>query len=310
MFTQLNLQGKSGSGKTTEITPPGQQARPSSQPSILREEKRKAAVFGTLMVAAFAGAVLLGANGCSQQTKKSVEAIPAHPPEASQPATALAPAAPAPTAVATSNPATKPSRQHKPGSYSNASLGVSFEYPWQYGLTTGNRANLAPGGGERVPMNFVQPGGHTLSVVEVPQGYFPETNFRSALFNLSVNPKLSVGECEQFAFTESGKDESTAEPGKVRVGETEYTAIATDDPAARYYHLYQNGMCYEFGLAMQTAGEDVNTETRDKIKSVNPDKVFGRLETILSTVKINPVEGPSVPEVATKAEAKPESDTQ
>ncbi len=304
-FTQLNLQGKSGS--STDITHKGQQSRPSTKTSILREEKRKAAVFGTLLVAAFAGALLLGANGCSQQTKRTVVAPSSSAPQNSQPAAAL-PSTPAPAAAAV--PAARVSHPHKAGSYSNASLGVSFEYPWQYGLTTGNRANLAPDGGERVPMNFVQPGGHTLSVVEVPQGYFPETDFRSALFNLSVNPKLSAAECEQFASAESGEDESTAEPGKVQVGETEYTAIATDDPAARYYHLYQNGMCYEFALAMQTADENVNPESGEKTKAVNPDKVFGRLETILSTVKINPLEGPSAPQVATKAQAKPESDTQ
>jgi len=53
---------------------------------------------------------------------------------------------------------------------------------------------------------------------------------------------------------------------------------------SKYFHVYQNGACYEFAMNVTTvASED------GLIKHVDRDKVFDRLEKILSTVKINPV---------------------
>jgi hypothetical protein len=54
----------------------------------------------------------------------------------------------------------------------------------------------------------------------------------------------------------------------------------------RYYHSFENGACYEYILGLGTAGYG----TRDGIKPVNRDVLFARLEKILATVKINPVE--------------------
>jgi hypothetical protein len=62
---------------------------------------------------------------------------------------------------------------------------------------------------------------------------------------------------------------------------------------SKYFHVFQNGSCYEFALNVTTvASEDGLT------KHVDRDKVFNRLEQILATVKINPVQAP---EVATEA---------
>ena len=51
---------------------------------------------------------------------------------------------------------------------------------------------------------------------------------------------------------------------------------------ARYYHLYQNNVCYEFSLGLQTVGDETNKD----MKPVNRDKVFDKLTWMLSTVKI------------------------
>ena len=64
---------------------------------------------------------------------------------------------------------------------------------------------------------------------------------------------------------------------------------------AKYFHVYQNEACYEFALNVTTAASD------GLIKHVDRDKVFNRLEQILSTVKINPV----TPEVTAEAPATP-----
>ena len=58
---------------------------------------------------------------------------------------------------------------------------------------------------------------------------------------------------------------------------------------AKYFHVYQNGACYEFALNVTTVASQDGL-----IKHVDRDKVFSRLEKILDTVKINPVTAPDV----------------
>jgi hypothetical protein len=57
---------------------------------------------------------------------------------------------------------------------------------------------------------------------------------------------------------------------------------------SKYFHVFQNGACYEFGLNVTTVASQDGL-----IKHVDRDKVFNQLEKILATVKINTV----VPEV-------------
>jgi hypothetical protein len=67
---------------------------------------------------------------------------------------------------------------------------------------------------------------------------------------------------------------------------------------SRYFHVFQNGSCYEFALNVTT-----NANGDGLTKHVDRDKVFSRLEKILDTVKL---ESPSVATEA-KEEVKPES---
>jgi len=53
---------------------------------------------------------------------------------------------------------------------------------------------------------------------------------------------------------------------------------------SKYFHVYQNGACYEFALNVTTDASEEGI-----VKHVDRDRVFNRLEQILSTVKINPV---------------------
>jgi hypothetical protein len=66
---------------------------------------------------------------------------------------------------------------------------------------------------------------------------------------------------------------------------------------AKYFHVFQNGACYEFALNVTTVASQDGL-----IKHVDRDKVFGRLEKILDTVKINPI---AAPEVTAEAPATP-----
>ena len=59
---------------------------------------------------------------------------------------------------------------------------------------------------------------------------------------------------------------------------------------AKYFHVYQNGACYEFALNVTTVASQDGL-----IKHVDRDKVFGKLEKILSTVKIEDVKANTTP---------------
>jgi hypothetical protein len=57
----------------------------------------------------------------------------------------------------------------------------------------------------------------------------------------------------------------------------------TREEASKYYHVFENGACYEFALKVATTG--VESEGG---KHVDSKEVFQRLEKILATVKISP----------------------
>lgn len=68
---------------------------------------------------------------------------------------------------------------------------------------------------------------------------------------------------------------------------------------SRYFHVYQNGSCYEFALNVST-----NANGDGLTKHIDRDRIFARLEKILDTVKL---ESPALaPEVKT-ADAKPDA---
>ena len=87
----------------------------------------------------------------------------------------------------------------------------------------------------------------------------------------STNSKLLIGDMELLA-TEAVSGEGTRQSD------------------SKYFHVYQNGACYEFALNLTTDASDEGL-----VKHVDRDRVFNRLEQILATVKINPL----TPEVAT-----------
>ena len=183
--------------------------------------------------------------------------------------------------------------------YSEQTYGVSFRYPWQYSVKAGDAADS-----DSIPMDFVQAGGVTAVSVDVPKGFYPQTDFASAFFRVNVNKSLTEAECSQFAVPQPplpGQD--AVQPAKMALGELQMQEIedisgeTTDQADTKYYHLFQNGACYEFALGLSTQSGDDET-----LMPVNREKVFRRLETILATVKINPQ---AVPEVAASPASAP-----
>jgi hypothetical protein len=71
---------------------------------------------------------------------------------------------------------------------------------------------------------------------------------------------------------------------------------------SKYFHVFQNGACYEFALNVTTVASEEGV-----MKHVDRDKVFDRLAKILATVKISPLAAPEVTAAAptTPAPATP-----
>jgi hypothetical protein len=67
---------------------------------------------------------------------------------------------------------------------------------------------------------------------------------------------------------------------------------------AKYFHVFQNGACYEFAVNVTTAAPD----SQLALKHVDREKAFQQLEKILATVKVETV---AAPEVAATAATTP-----
>jgi len=262
------------------------------------------------MIAGFAIlGLLLAVSACSKQGPKPALVGVSSP--ASSSSTATAPAN-TPTAAAVPAPTKKtPKKRPANVTYSDANSGVSFLYPRKFGLTSGDKAlpQLAAMSMNEVPMNFVQPGGVAVATVALPGDSYPGTDFASAFFNVNVNRSVSEPECAHFAFVDTrNADGEPVDAEKVKVGSTDmemtsdFSANAIKQAETQYYHSYENGACYEYVLGLGTEG----FATEGGIEHVNRDEVFAKLEKILASVKIKPVETEhgAEPAIATIASGK------
>ncbi len=262
------------------------------------------------MIAGFAIlGLLLAVSACSKQGPKPALVGVSSP--ASSSSTATAPAN-TPTAAAVPAPTKKtPKKRPANVTYSDANSGVSFLYPRKFALASGDKAQpqLAAVSMNEAPMNFVQPGGVAVATVALPGDSYPGTDFASAFFNVNVNRSVSEPECAHFAFVDTrNADGEPVDAEKVKVGSTDmemtsdFSANAIKQAETQYYHSYENGACYEYVLGLGTEG----FATEGGIEHVNRDEVFAKLEKILASVKIKPVETEhgAEPAIATIASGK------
>src|ERR1022692_984440 len=184
--------------------------------------------------------------------------------------------------------------------YTDKSSGVSFQYPRKYALETGDAADQLVSS-DPVPMDFVQPGGFALAAVTVPESVYPNSDLAAAFFNVSVNKSLTEEQCGEFSEAKPAAPADSAvqtpaqpQSSKLMIGDMELQSSetlasqGTREEASKYYHVFENGACYEFALKVATSGVETGGT-----KHVDRGEVFQRLEKILATVKINPA---SVPE--------------
>jgi hypothetical protein len=250
--------------------------------------------------------------GCSSDKSKPMSSTIDPPMVQSTPPVAInsAPGMPAmPVQQAAVKPVHKRIVHKAPASltYADKTSGISFQYPRKYALKTGDAANELVSSGP-IPMDFVQPGGVTLAAVALPESAYSDSNLASAFFNVSVNKMLTADQCGEFsvpqpdpASTTGSTVQATAQVAtppisKLMIGDMELQSSETNvggqtmngprEEASKYYHVFQNGACYEFALKVATLGSEAS---EPKTKVANREEVFHRLEKILATVKINPV---------------------
>jgi hypothetical protein len=289
-FTQLHL------GNNNSPEQPAHKNQQEKKP--ISKEK---ALFGAglLAVTVMSGVFLLITNGCSKGSSKAAsieQPTPINPQAVITPPVSPVAAVQLPTV--TPKPAKKRVQHKAPmATYKEPTYGVSFRYPKSYILKTDDEPELELAELGPVQTEFVQPGGVTVAAVEMPRSSYPGTDFTVAFFSVSVNSSLSKDQCQQFAFPKSEHTENEpAVPAKVKLGGTDFTMAedfgdsAKKEPRMKYFHHFENGNCYEFSMGLSTVDDNVAG-----LKPVNRSLVFGKLEQILASVKMQPV---SIPQVA------------
>jgi hypothetical protein len=149
----------------------------------------------------------------------------------------------------------------------------------------------------------------TTAVAEQPKADPVSAQIASTSNTTDTTKPVATDSSTATASTPVATTPAQAEPqaSKLLIGDMELRATeavsgeGTRQSDSKYFHAFQNGTCYEFALNVTTVASEQGV-----IKHVDRDKVFARLETILSTVKINPV---AAPEVAAEVPVAPVAET-
>src|SRR5438270_9260592 len=105
---------------------------------------------------------------------------------------------PAPTTASAAVPEMpkKAVKKHRPttATYVNGNYGVALTYPRKYRLQSGDKLKEGP-----LQTGLSKPGAVEIASLDMPDGVYPETDFSSALLNVSIHQGLNEEQCGQFA---------------------------------------------------------------------------------------------------------------
>ncbi len=242
-----------------------------------------AGCFRKSLIVVSALAIVMVGVGCSSKSQSAVKS--SRPVRASEPVVPESgvPAVEQPTLLSiaskTSSPVKGPGAQLV--TYKSRDYGVSFMYPWQYSFTSAKGLGNMNGSDETKGEKGEK---FTLARVEIPKGFYPDTDFDSGYFLLSLNEDLNEQECQStLTLPKNGKLESETINGvEFRWIQTE-TGGHGSASTIRSYAGFSNGTCYEVEMGVKTKNE------RGMSREVDAGQVLRRLERILQTVKIQPV---------------------
>ena len=292
----------------TEVRNTAVRDTPATRDSIAWGKTNFETTTSTLVFAALLIVCSIGV-GCSSDKPKPVSS--SNQPAMTQPTMPAPSPTPAPALQAAAKPVHKKIVHKAPVmlAYADKTTGVSFQYPRKYELKTGDDADKLVSS-DPLPMDFVQPGGIAVAAVAVPETAYPKSDLAAAFFDVSLNKSLTEEQCGEFstpqAATAAPADTTASttvaapspatptaavpaatQPAKLMIGDMELQSAetlasnGTRREASKYFHVFENGGCYEFALKVATA-----VETDEGGKHVDREEVFKGLEKILATVKI------------------------
>lgn len=236
-----------------------------------------------VIAASTMGAFALVVISCSSKQEKPVTAQISAPE-----AVASAPAA-SPTPTPT--PASKKVKKHRPttATYINSDYGVSVTYPRKYGIKFADDGPLTWPGLGPVASGFGNSSGAPVATIQLPANMYRDTDFATGFLSINVNNQVGREQCEQFAME---KVDDAVQSSAVKIGANDFHEVETTvaenmkQGDARYYHAFKNGVCYEFALGVGTSRDG----SEDSTPQVDRTDVFRKLEKVLATVQIKPVE--------------------
>jgi hypothetical protein len=257
--------------------------------------------------------VLFLAVSCSKKSDNPAAKITA-------PETPAVQTLPPVSAAAVPEPPKKAVKKRRPttATYVNSTYGVSLTYPRKYSLEPADKQKEIP-----VQANFAKPGAVEVASLDMPNGLYPETDFSSALLNVSVNQGMTEEQCGQFAPSNDAETAKPAtgdqsanpatepvKPTTIKLGANQFSEIERmSGPGElqsdlKYFHLFKNGACYEFALDVETS-----RKADEDLAQVDRGKVFQKLEKIITTARIKEVDLTGT-ENAEKAAPQPIATTQ
>jgi len=240
-------------------------------------------------------AVAVATVACAKQSEHKVEA--AQPAKASVKQVSLHATTSAlpPSEVKTTASKQPPS---KPLRYRSRDYGVSFEYPWQYQFASARTVSTDE---SLQPKSDGFDGQITLARIDLPKGFYPDTDFDSGYFTLGLNPEVEEKDCKAGVANSSGK------PEVAKINDVEFLWIEAEvggrgtASKVRNYVAFNHGVCYEVELGVKTRNDD------GLAREVNADQVMRRLEAMLKTVKFSESVAKPASEVQSSLDpAKPE----
>jgi hypothetical protein len=259
--------------------------------------------------------ILLMAISCSKKSETNTKISPPVAPAVQTPVPTTA------SAVIPEKPK-KAVKKHRPttATYVNSDYGLSLTFPRKYSLQPADKLKEAP-----LQSGFLKPGATQIASLDMPDGLYSDTDFSSALLNVSVYQGLSEEECGQFAPPSDGTvDAKTAETKPslqlaadsskatvVKLGSNQFTELEQMSGSGdrrsdlKYFHLFKNGACYEFALDVETSRKG-----DEELAQVDRSKIFKQLEKVLATTRIKEVELPGMENAEKTAATQPTATTQ
>lgn len=162
--------------------------------------------------------------------------------------------------------------------YRSRDYGISFTYPWQYayvsGKSVGRDESQAASSDDRL----------TLARVEVPKGFYPDTDFESGVLTVSLNQSLDEAGCYATLGGTQG-----AEPQRRTINSVPFRWTETEEGGhgkavkQRTYLTFANDTCYQLQAVVKTSNEGALA------RDLDPDQVLRRLDAIIQTVKLSGV---------------------